>query len=72
MTSHTAEGADQNDSNATVTKRKFLAAFSATSGEEVPLHTRKPFSQQRRQAVALHRAMGICIQCKLRKVAVRI
>jgi hypothetical protein len=55
--------------NAKATKRKFLTAFSATSGEEVQLRTRRQFSEDRRQAVALNRMIGVCLHCRLRKVA---
>jgi hypothetical protein len=74
-TTNIAEGFEpkgETDMKARASKRKFLSAFSAESGEEVPLHIRKPFSKQRRQVVALNRMIGVCIQCKLRKVAVRI
>jgi len=52
------------------TKRKFLSAFSVTSGEEVRLHTRKRYHEGRKKEVALHRMIGVCLHCKLRKVAV--
>lgn len=75
MTTDTIDSAVPNkikDSTAPATKRKFLTAFSATSGEEILLRSRKPFSQQKRQVVALNRTIGVCLQCKLGKVAVRI
>ncbi len=67
-----AEPNASKDSTATAKKRKLLTAFSAVTGEDVPLHTRKPFPEQRKQDVALHRKIGVCIQCRLRKVAVCI
>jgi hypothetical protein len=54
----------------TNTKRKLLAAFSVTSGREVRLHSRKRYHEGRKREVALHRVIGVCLHCKLRKVAV--
>lgn len=71
-TTDPAEGLEPNEmqeTKAKATKRKFLTAFSAMSGEEVQLRTRRPFSEGRRQAVALHRMIGVCLHCRLRKVA---
>ncbi|PMD63517.1 uncharacterized protein K444DRAFT_322470 [Hyaloscypha bicolor E] len=50
-------------------KREFLTAFSVESGEEIQLHTRKRFSKEQRQVVALNRIIGVCLHCRLRKVA---
>ena len=52
------------------TKRKFLTVFSANSGKDVPLRARKRFSEERKKAVALNRTIGVCLHCRLRKVAV--
>jgi hypothetical protein len=51
-------------------KRKFLAAFSVISGENVRLRNRKPFSEERKKEVALNRTIGVCLHCRLKKVAV--
>ena len=50
--------------------RKFLTAFSVESGKEIRLHTRKRFSKEQRRVVALNRIIGVCLHCRLRKVAV--
>ncbi|KAH8802276.1 hypothetical protein F5882DRAFT_514251 [Hyaloscypha sp. PMI_1271] len=49
--------------------RKFLTAFSVESGKEIRLHTRKRFSKEQRRVVALNRIIGVCLHCRLRKVA---
>jgi hypothetical protein len=51
-------------------RRNFLTAFSAESGEEIRLHTRKRFSKERRKVVAFNRIIGVCLHCRLRKVSV--
>jgi hypothetical protein len=61
---------DEHQPKIMATKRKFLSAFSVTSGEEVRLHTRKRYHEGRKKEVALHRMIGVCLHCKLRKVAV--
>jgi hypothetical protein len=61
---------DEHQPKIIATKRKFLAAFSVTSGEEVHLHNRKRYHEERKKEVALHRMIGVCLHCKLRKVAV--
>ncbi|KAE9376545.1 hypothetical protein N431DRAFT_501388 [Stipitochalara longipes BDJ] len=50
-------------------KRKYLRAFSAKSGQDVGLHTRKQFSEEQKKVVALNRTIGVCLHCRLRKVA---
>jgi hypothetical protein len=55
---------------ATEEKRTFFKAFSISSGEDVRMHTRKRFSEKRKKAVALNRMLGVCLHCRLRKVAV--
>jgi hypothetical protein len=55
--------------NTALRKRKFLTVFSVESGEEIQLHTRKRFSKEQRQVVALNRIIGACLHCRLRKVA---
>jgi hypothetical protein len=55
---------------ATAGKRTFFKAFSVSSGKDVRMHTRKRFSETRKKAVALNRMIGVCLHCKLRKVAV--
>jgi hypothetical protein len=56
--------------NTALRKRRFLTVFSVESGEEIQLHTRKRFSKEQRQVVALNRIIGVCLHCRLRKVAV--
>jgi len=51
-------------------KRKYFTAFSANSGRDVRLHTRKRFSEEQKKVVALNRTIGVCLHCRLRKVAV--
>jgi len=52
------------------TKRKFLTVFSANSGKDVRLRSRKRFSAEQKKVVALNRTIGVCLHCRLRKVAV--
>jgi hypothetical protein len=69
----TVEGIESNekrDTQGRASKRKFFNAFSVTSGEEVQLHTRRPFSEERKKIVAVNRIIGVCLHCRLRKVAV--
>jgi hypothetical protein len=61
---------DKHQVKDTAAKRKFFKAFSVSSGNEVPLHSRKRFSEERKKAVALNRIIGVCLHCRLRKVAV--
>lgn len=63
---------EKHERGSTSAKRKFLTAFSVKSGDELPLPTRRRYSQERRKAVALHRMIGSCLHCRLRKVAVSL
>ncbi|KAN0116972.1 hypothetical protein V8E51_002949 [Hyaloscypha variabilis] len=68
---HPPESQIQNESQskAQTTKRKYFTAFSASSGDEVRQHTRRKFSEEQKKVVALNRMMGVCLHCRLRKVA---
>lgn len=47
-----------------------VIVFGAQPEIKVALRKRKRFDASRRQEVALHRLVGACIQCKLRKASV--
>lgn len=61
---------DEHELNVQSTKRRFFNAFSISSGNEVRLRSRKRFSAKRREVVARNRIIGVCLHCRLRKVAV--
>jgi len=48
----------------------FVVIFSTDSGQECKAKKRKAFKLPRRKEVAMNRAIGACIQCRLRKESV--